>query len=145
MSTRFGVILLLLTIIAALQVVGLVSHTTIRHLVQTSPLMIAIAVALVSPRWSAPAAAPLFAFWLALMALIWLFLLGVARIVSGTFQPIEIAMTIVIGFAALAGLTVSARSWPRRSAALSAAIVLLFAAAQLYAFRLSQMPSISHR
>lgn len=145
MSTRLAIILPLLTIIVALQVVGLVSHTTIRHLVQTAPLIAAIGVALASPRWSAPAAAPLFTFWLLLMSLIWLFLLGIARIVHGTFTPVEIAMTIAVGCAAIAGLIVSARNWPRRNAVLSIAIVLLFAATQLYAFRLSQLPSISHR
>jgi hypothetical protein len=145
MSTRLAVILSLLTIIVALQVVGLVSHTAIRHLVQTAPLMAAIVLALVSPRWSIPAAAPLFTFWLLLMFLIWLFLLGIARIVKGTFTPIEVAMTIAVACAAIAGLAVAARNWPRSNIALGIAIALLFTAAQFYAFRLSQLPPISHR
>jgi hypothetical protein len=41
--------------------------------------------------WIKWAALPCFFFWLMLMILIWLFLLGWARIVSGTFSPTEIA------------------------------------------------------
>jgi hypothetical protein len=43
MQTRTAVVLCLALVIVALQVVGLVSHTTVRHLVQTSPLMIVVA------------------------------------------------------------------------------------------------------
>ncbi len=38
---------------------------------------------------------PCFVFWLLLMTAIWFFLLGWARIVSGTFSPTEIAMTVI--------------------------------------------------
>ena len=47
--------------------------------------------------------------WLMIMLFIWLFLLGWARIVSGTFNLIEIAMTFMIGAASVAGIVVGLR------------------------------------
>src|SRR5262249_25903738 len=78
--------------IAALLVVGAVSHGVIRHIVQTSPLWIVIGFGLRKSALTKWAALPCFIFWLLLMTAIWLFLLGWARIVSGTFSPTEIAM-----------------------------------------------------
>jgi hypothetical protein len=37
------------------------------------------------------------------MGLIWLFLLGWAHVVSGTFSPIEVAMTLVVGLSSILG------------------------------------------
>jgi len=45
--------------------------------------------------------------------LIWLFLLGWVRVISGHFSPIEIVLTIIIGAASLVGLVVSLR-WPAK-------------------------------
>jgi hypothetical protein len=90
-------------------------------------------------------ALPLFVFWLAIMTLIWLYLLGVANIVSGHFFPTEIAMTIVVGAACVVGLARTAR-WrtPVRSVA-AALVVLAFAAVQIAAFRISLIPYIARR
>src|SRR2546422_2950062 len=91
-------------IIAALLVVGAVSHGVIRHIVQTSPLWIAIVLGIRQSTLTKWAALPCFVFWLLTMTAIWLYLLGWARIVSGTFSPTEIAMTVVVGFASIAGI-----------------------------------------
>lgn len=79
------------------------------------------------------------------MVFIWLFLLGIARIVSGTFSPIEIAMTIVIGIASLLGIVVSLRGRTSTSLSVGLGTVVLFAVLQLLVFRLSLIPYIATR
>jgi hypothetical protein len=132
-------------IIVALVVVGAVSHGVIRHIVQTSPLWIAIVLGIRHSGWSKWAALPCFAFWLLLMIAIWLFLLGWVRIVSGTFSPTEIAMTMVVGLASITGIVRAVgmrsgvRAWP------ATATVLLVAVLQVTALRVSLLPQIAHR
>jgi hypothetical protein len=134
-----------LSIIAALLVVGAVSHGVLRHIVQTSPLWIAIVLGIRRSGWIKWAALPCFVFWLILMILIWLFLLGWAGIISGTFSSTEIAMTLIVGLASVVGI-VKALSLRAGVGAWSAiATVLLVAVLQLTAFRLSLLPAIAHR
>jgi hypothetical protein len=134
-----------LAVIAALLVVGAVSHGVIRHIVQTAPLWIAIAMGFRGSRWTKWAALPCFLFWLLLMTLIWLFLLGWVHILSGTFSPTEIAMTLIVGAASVMGITTSVRTqsggapWP------AAGLIALVAALQLIALRVSFLPEIGHR
>lgn len=134
-----------LLIIAALLVVGAVSHGVIRHIAQTCLLWIGIVLSFRRSGLSKWAVLPCYVFWLLLMIAIWLFLLGWAHIVSGTFSPTEIAMTVVVGLAAIVGIVkaVSMRSGVR--AWIGVAIVLLVAVLQLAAFRLSLLPQIAHR
>jgi hypothetical protein len=93
-------------------------------------------------KWSA---LPCLIFWLAVMIFIWLFLLGWARIVTGHFSAVEIAMTLVIGVASAYGVAVSL-SWrtPVRPLVASG-VVVLFAGLQLLAFRVSLIPYIATR
>ena len=79
------------------------------------------------------------------MIAIWLFLLGWARIVTGHFFPTEVAMTIVIGIASLAGLATIARWRTAMRPARAAALVVASAALQILAFRISLLPSIAQR
>ena len=131
--------------IAALLVVGAVSHGVLRHTVQTSPLWITIVLAIrrsASTKW---AALPCFVFWLLMMTAIWLYLLGWAQFLSGTFSPTEIAMTLVVGLASIAGIVKAVgmssgvRAW---SALVTALLVAVF---QVAVFRLSFLPQIAHR
>jgi predicted MFS family arabinose efflux permease len=132
-------------IIAALLVVGAVSHGVIRHIVQTSPLWIAIVLGARNSPSTKWAALPCFVFWLLLMTAIWLYQLGWARIVSGTFSATEIAMTMIVGLASIAGIVgaVGMRSGVRAWAA--TATTLLVAVLQLAALRLSLLHQIAHR
>jgi hypothetical protein len=133
------------TIIAALLVVGAVSHEVIRHIVQTAPLWIAIVLGARQSGWSKWAALPCLFFWLLLMIVIWLFLLGWARIASGTFSSTEIVMIVIVGLASIVGIITAVRmrgadrGWP------ATAMVLLVAALQVTALRLSLLPAIAHR
>lgn len=131
--------------IAALLVVGAVSHGVIRHVVQISPLWIAILLAVRRSGWSKWVALPCFLFWMLLMTAIWLYLLGWARIVSGTFSATEIAMTVIVGLASIAGMVKAVgirsgiRPWP------AAGMVLLILALQLVAIWASLLPALAHR
>jgi hypothetical protein len=130
--------------IAALLVVGAVSSGVLRHIVQTSPLWIVIVLGARRSGWSKWAALPCFGFWFLLMTAIWLFLLGWARIVSGTFSETEIAMTLIVGLASMMGIV---RALGMRSGvqAMSATVtVLVVTILQLAAFRLSLLPAIAH-
>jgi hypothetical protein len=131
--------------IAALLVVGAVSHGILRHIVQTSPLWIAIALGVRRSGWTKWAALPCFVVWLLLMTAIWLFLLGWARIITGTFSPTEIAMTVIVGLAAIAGIVSAVRMRAGIRAGPAAAVVLLVAVLQLAALRVSFLPQIAHR
>ena len=146
MGREFGILTgCCVAIIGALLVVGWVSHGVIRHIVQTSPLWIPILFSLNRSGLSKWAALPCFVFWLLIMTAIWLYLLGWAHLLSGTFSPTEIAMTLVVGFASAVGILRAAgiRSGVRAGAAVLTA--LLVAVFQLVAFRLSFLPQIVHR
>jgi hypothetical protein len=141
---RFLVVCCLL-IIAALIVVGFVSHGFIRHIVQTAPLWFAIVLGSRGSEWSKWAAIPCLLFWLIVMLLIWLFLLGLARIITGTFSSIEIAMTIIVGLASMAGLV---NAWISRTAIAwwkGIAVIVLGMILQVAALRVSLLPAITHR
>ena len=71
-----------LAVLLALYVVGAVSHGSLRHEVQTLPLWFPIVLGFnrrEAARWCA---LPCLLFWLACMTLIWLYLLGWARVIQ---------------------------------------------------------------
>ena len=144
---RFGgVTAVSLAIVAiALAAVGVVSHTPIRHAVQITPVVVALILAIRRSSVANAAAAPVFAFWLVIMGAIWLFLLGLARIVSGTFTAVEILLTIVIGLASVVGLAAAYRRGSTASAAVRFATVIFFAIFQFAAMWLSVQPYIARR
>jgi hypothetical protein len=129
-------------IIAALYVVGFVSQGIIRHMVQTAPEWLVLALAARGSRWTKWAALPCAAVWLLLMALIWLFLLGWAHVISGTFSSIEVAMTIVVGACSIVVIAQALRMRSAMSATSAAGILLLLLVLQLVALRVSFLPSV---
>lgn len=100
----------LLGVILGLLLVGLVSHTPLRHLIQVSPAVLALVLVNRQVTWARFAAMPILAFWLLIMLGIWLFLLGVADVITGTYSPMEIGLTIIIGLSCLVGLVAAGRS-----------------------------------
>jgi hypothetical protein len=135
----------LVILIALVGGVGLASNLVLRHIVQTLPLWIAVALGFRRAGATGWIALPLFLFWLTLMVFIWLYLLGIAHIISGHFSPIEIAMTIIVGLASLTGIGLFARFKPHLSAARGVITFTAIAAAQYGCFVLSFSPSIAHR
>ena len=126
-----------LAIVAALYVVGAVSHGVLRHIVQTLPLWVPIIFGLRGRAWAKWTALACAIFWLTIMTLIWLFLLGWARIVSGHFSPVEIAMTLVIGLASLTAIGVSLRLKTSVNWLAALSVAAASGAFQLLAFRVS--------
>ena len=117
--------------IASLIVVGTVSDGFARHVLQTAPIWLAMTAAVNDSRWAKWAALPVFLFWIGIAILIWLFLLGIARIASGHYSDIEIAMTVIF---AAAGAIGSAAALSKRSGTPAWMALLIFvsvAAAQV--------------
>lgn len=103
--------LLLLGTAASLLVVGIVSDTLMSHLIQVVPLSLAPIIAW---RWKpavgAWAAVSLHSFWMVVMVLIWLFLMGISEIVDGRFTAVEVALTVAIGGFSAAGIASGVRA-----------------------------------
>lgn len=144
-STYVGARLLViccLLVMAALLVVGAVSHGVIRHIVQTAPLWITIALGLRGARMSKWTALPCLLFWALLMIAIWSYLLtGTPHFVSGHFSPIEIAMTVIIGVSSIVG-TVGALRMKTRVHVLPATVTfVVLAVLQFEALLVSLLPA----
>lgn len=133
-----------LALIFALYVVGFVSRGVLRHLVQTAPVWLIVYFGWrrsESTKWMA---IPCFVFWLFLMSLIWLFLMGWSHLISGTFSPIEIAMTLVVGATAIAGLVDALRTSTSVREFQALAISAAFLLVQGALFFVSFLPAIAH-
>jgi hypothetical protein len=131
-----------LAALVALYIVGAVSNGVLRHVVQTLPLWFSIFTGLRQREVSKWAALPCFAIWLTLMTLIWAFLLGWTKMLSG-FTPIEVVLTIVIGIASVLGLVVSFSWRTSLSWSKGLSVATVFAIFQMIALRISFLPSIA--
>ncbi|MES2604005.1 MAG: hypothetical protein V4603_03650 [Pseudomonadota bacterium] len=136
-------VLPLMAIAIFLLLVGLVSNTLKTHLVQIAPMLLALALYWRFPRLGVLAATPLYLFWLAVMAAIWLFLLGIARFVSGTFSPAEIVLTVLIALAALGGLAYGMKLIGGIPVGARAGVVIGFGALQCIALIVSYLPVVT--
>ena len=145
MSRIISVIsLCLIGVILSLLVVAVVSATPLRHAVQLTPVIIALVAIVRRADWGKYAALPLFIFWFVLMLFIWLYLLGIAQVLSGRFTPAEIICTVVIGVCCVCGVVASLRGPLLVSRTSSVLLFIVFAAFQVAAMWLSFRPSISH-
>jgi len=135
----------LVVILALVVGVGLASNLVVRHIVQTLPLWFGVALGFRRARATGWVALPFFLFWLALMVIIWLYLLGIVRIISGHFSPVEIAMTIIVGAASLTGIVMFVGFRSLFSPAKAATAFVAMALLQWACFRISFLPAIAHR
>ena len=103
-SRRNTVIACLGGVGAALLVVGVVSGTLVRHVVQIVPVVVALAVVRARPAWGLHAALPIFAWWLLMMVLVWLYLAGVPMFFDGDFTLTEIVLTGLTALFCVLGL-----------------------------------------
>ncbi len=134
-----------LTIILALMLgVGLATKLVLRHLVQTAPLWIGVALGFRRSSASAWATLPLFLFWLVLMAVIWSYLLGFSQLLSGSFSRVETAMTVIVGTASVIGIASFARFKSSLSGLIAGAWFVIMGIIQFACFRISFLPSIAH-
>lgn len=135
-----------LTIIVALVLgVGLATNLVLRHIVQTAPLWISVILGFRHSRATTWIALPFFLVWFILMALIWSYLLGISHLLSGHFAPVEIAMTIIVGSAAIVGIGGFIRFKSSLSTVGAGTLFVLMAVLQLACLRVSFLPAIAHR
>ena len=97
------VALCLAGVAGSLLIVGVVSGTVARHVIQIVPIVLALAAVTRRQPWGPFAALPIFAFWLLLMTLIRLYVAGVPMFFTGNFTSIEIALTVPIGLLCVTG------------------------------------------
>lgn len=129
--------LCLICLIVSLLLVGIVSSTLPIHLIQVVPAAVVLAAIAGRSKWATQAALPIFLSWIAIMILIWLWLLGLARIVTGHFTPAEIMLTLVIGACSIRGAVAAARASSGGNLMSRIGMFVLFAGLQMGAMRLS--------
>ena len=95
---------------ASLILVGFISDTVARHVVQVVPSVFAIGLALRRPATGAWVAIPIFAVWCAVVVAIWLHLLGLSDIVEGSYSALEVVLTVVIAVCSALGVAMSMRA-----------------------------------
>ena len=135
----------LIGLAVALLVVGVVSGTFLRHVVQILPAILAVVIVDRRPRLGAYTALPIFLFWTLIMLLIWLFLFGISRIANGHYTVVEIICTLFIAafsiFGVVKGVAVGKGLRPLGKVLAFAT----FAALQVAAMWVSFLPSIANR
>jgi hypothetical protein len=117
----------------------------VRHIIQTLPIWIGVVLGFRNSEWTKSAALPFFIFWLAIMALIWLYLLGWSRVITGRYSHTEIAMTCVIGIAGLLGIVECVQMKTRIKIAQATSIFVLTALAQYTSMYISLLPRFKNR
>ena len=135
----------LFAVSVSLLLVGIVSGTLIRHGVQAAPALAAGVLASRGIPWTRCAAIPVFAFWLFIMALIWLHVTGLAHLVKVRFTATEIGLTIVIGTSSAGGLVASLRARHRPIRWSGLVVIVLSGAIQIGVMWLSLRPILAHR
>jgi hypothetical protein len=129
----------------ALLLVGVVSGTLLRHVVQIVPIVLVVALLRRRPALAAYAALPIFAFWLFVCVMIWLFLLGVSGFASGTFSPVEILSTFAMAGCSLVGAITCVAAGRGSQPVARALVVVLFLCVQLAAMFVSFLRPIANR
>lgn len=129
----------------ALLLVGLVSGTVLRHVVQILPLVATAGLIARRADWGAYAALPIFVCWIVIVALIWLFLFGLSPVASGHYTVIEIVLTFFMAGFSVAGIVnalVLGKGLPPIS---KVAMVVLFGLLQVGAVWISFLRPIANR
>ena len=135
----------LLALIVFMLLVGVVSDTVLRHSVQVAPGIVGLVLLLRRIPWAPYAALAAFVFWLFIMTLIWLFLLGLARVVTGDFTAPEVGLTIVVGLASVAGIVAVLRVRSTARPLHRVFAFLAFAGCQVAAMWTSLQPFLATR
>ena len=138
-----SVAICLVGLAGALLLVGVVSGTFLRHVVQVLPIAMALALLGRRPQWGANAAIPIFACWTAIVVLIWLFLLGLSTFAQGRYSPGELTLTAFIAGFSMAGIAAAFARGRGMGAAERVLVVAGFAVLQFVAMWLSFRPALA--
>ena len=125
----------LMIILALVGGVGLTSGLVLHHLVQTLPLWVGVVLGFRRSPATGWIGLPVFLFWLVMMVLIWMYLLGIAHALSGYFSPFVIGMTIVVGIGSVVGIAMFWRLKSSLTLTSAAALFVMVAAIQWLCFR----------
>lgn len=129
----------------ALLVVGVVSGTVLRHVVQIVPVLLGLTLLARRADLAAYAAVPIFIFWAAIVVLIWLFLLGLSRVANGHYTPIEVASTFIMFGCSIVGVMKSVRLGRSLPASARVITFVMFAVMQFVAMWASFLRPIANR
>jgi hypothetical protein len=129
----------------ALLLVGVVSGTLLRHVVQIIPLIVAAVLLKRSPQHGAYAALPIFVWWIFIVTMIWLFLLGVSNFASGKYTPIEIVSTVLMAGFSVLGIMAAVQEGKPLAWAQRIALFIVFAVVQVGAMLVSFLKPIANR
>ncbi len=132
-------------VIAFLLLVGVVSATLVRHVIQVLPIVLALVAVARRSDLGPYAALSVFALWLLLMVLIWLYLMGIQTFFTGTFSSVEVVLTVLIGLSSVLGIVACAGSRSTVGVAGRAATVMTFAALQVGAMWVSFLRPFANR
>lgn len=132
-----------LALIAALIVVGIDSGGIVRHILQTLPVWAAVILGLRNSTLTKWAALPVFLFWLVLMTLIWLYVLGLSTIANGTYNAVELSMTFIVALAAITGIAAAIFAPGGARPGAAAMLFIAIAAVQIGLMAVSLKPPIS--
>ena len=144
-SSRRPLAVCLTGVLLCLLLVGLASSTFVRHIVQVVPILLVLVALSQHQNLSPYLALPIFIIWALLMMLIWMYLLGIATFFSGSFSPIEIVLTVLIGGFAVAGIAACLRSSSSSLVTHRIAGFVIFAIVQVAAMWMSFMPAFANR
>ena len=144
-TSKLFVRICLIGLAVALLLVGVVSGTFLRHVVQILPIVFVLIILQGRPAWGAYAAVPIFIFWVGIVILIWLFLLGLSQIANGHYTAIEIVLTFVMAACSVAGVVKSLSLGRPLSVFGRVGAFTLFAALQVAAMWVSFLRPIANR
>jgi len=125
--------------------VGVISGTVVRHVIQAVPIAFALALLALRPASGANAALPIFAFWTGISFLIWLFLLGISEFARGRYSTGEVILTCCMAALSVAGILASLPQGRGIGAARRALVWSGFAFLQVAAMWVSFQPAIASR
>jgi hypothetical protein len=135
----------LIGLASALLLVGALSGTLVRHLVQILPILLVLALLHGRPSWGAYAALSIFIFWTGIVILIWLFLLGFSRVANGQYTAPEIVLTFVMAGCSISGVLRSVPLGRTVPVLGRIAVFILFAVLQVAAMWASSLRPIANR
>jgi len=129
----------------SLLLVGVVSATLVRHVIQVAPVFAALGAVASQQRWGPYAATPIFAIWLLLMVLIWLYLVGLQTFFTGTFSYAEVVLTVLVGLFSVLGISACVGSSVVTGIAGRAVAVVAFGGLQVGAMWVSFLEPFANR
>ena len=126
-------------------IVGIVSGTFIRHVIQIVPTLVALAAVANRRAWGPLMATPIFVWWLFIMVLTWLYVTGVPMFFTGSSTVTEIVLTVFIGLSCGLGLSSSVQARSTAGISVRAFALGAFGVLQVAFMIVSFLPPFANR